>query len=59
MKSSIQDKTEGTAKNIAGRVKEATGKLIGNPRLEAEGKAVRVEGQIQKKIGEIKKVLGS
>jgi uncharacterized protein YjbJ (UPF0337 family) len=58
MKSSNQDKAEGTAKNIAGSVKEAAGKLIGNPRLEADGKAEKIEGQIQEKVGEIKKVLG-
>jgi uncharacterized protein YjbJ (UPF0337 family) len=58
MKTSPQDRAEGTAKKIAGRVKEVTGKAIGNPRLQADGKAKKVEGQIQKKIGEIKKVLG-
>lgn len=58
MKSSIQDKAEGTAKNIAGRVKEVAGKAVGNPRLQADGNAEKVEGQIQKKIGDIKKVLG-
>ena len=59
MKSSTQDKAEGTAKNIAGRVKEVTGKAVGNPRLQADGKAEKVEGQIQKKVGEIKKVIGT
>ena len=59
MKSSTQDQAEGTAKNIAGSVKATTGKLIGNPRLEADGRAQKIEGQIQKKVGEIKKVLGS
>jgi uncharacterized protein YjbJ (UPF0337 family) len=59
MKSSTRDKAEGTAKNIAGSVKETTGKLIGNPRMEADGKTEKVEGQIQEKIGEIKKVLGN
>jgi uncharacterized protein YjbJ (UPF0337 family) len=59
MKSSTQDKVEGTAKNIAGRIKEVTGKAVGNPRLQADGKAEKVEGKIQKKVGEIKKVLGN
>lgn len=58
MKSSTQDKAEGTAKNIAGTVKAAAGKLVGNPRLEADGRAEKVEGKIQTKVGEIKKVLG-
>jgi uncharacterized protein YjbJ (UPF0337 family) len=59
MKSSTQDKAEGTAKNIAGRVKETIGQAVGNPRLEAAGKAEKIQGQVQTKIGEIKKVLGN
>ena len=59
MKTSTQDKAEGIAKNIAGRVKEVTGKAVGNPRLQADGRAEKVEGQIQKKVGEIEKVLGN
>ncbi|MDP2139134.1 MAG: CsbD family protein [Candidatus Didemnitutus sp.] len=59
MKSSTQDKAEGTAKNTVGRIKEATGRAIGNPRLEAEGKIGRIDGQIQKTVGEIKQVLGN
>ena len=59
MKSSTNDKVEGTAKNIAGTFKEAAGKATGNDRLKSEGKVEQVEGQTQKKIGEIKKVLGT
>ncbi|MGD1031680.1 MAG: CsbD family protein [Opitutaceae bacterium] len=59
MKSSTNDKVEGAAKNIAGTVKEFAGNATGNDRLKAEGKAEQVEGRTQKKIGEIKKVLGT
>ena len=59
MKSSDQDKAEGTVKKITGTIKEAAGRAVGNPRLEAEGKADKIEGQVQTKVGEIKKVLGS
>jgi uncharacterized protein YjbJ (UPF0337 family) len=59
MKSSIRDKAEGTAKNIAGSVKVVSGKVLGNPRLQVEGNADQVEGRTQKKIGDIKKVLGN
>jgi uncharacterized protein YjbJ (UPF0337 family) len=59
MKSSTQDHMEGTAKSIAGNVKQATGKVLGNPRLQTEGKADQVEGRIQKKIGDVKKVFGN
>ena len=59
MKSSTQDKVTGTAKTIAGTVKETTGKLVGNDRLRAKGLAQKVEGKTQKKVGEIKQVLGT
>jgi uncharacterized protein YjbJ (UPF0337 family) len=59
MKSSTEDKVEGTTKDIAGTFKEAAAKATGNNQLKAEGKAEQAEGQTQKKIGEIKKVLGA
>jgi uncharacterized protein YjbJ (UPF0337 family) len=59
MKSSTQDKVEGTAKDLAGSVKEVTGKAVGNERLQAAGHAEKIEGKVQRKVGEIKKVLGS
>ncbi len=55
MKSSTEDKAEGTAKEAIGMVKEKTGEVIGNPDLEARGTAERVEGQVQKKVGDVKK----
>jgi uncharacterized protein YjbJ (UPF0337 family) len=57
-KSGTQDKIEGTAKNLAGKVKEATGKTIGNPRLEAQGVSDQIAGNAQKKVGQIKQVFG-
>jgi len=59
MKPSTHDKVDGTAKIIAGHVKEATGKVVGNDRLQAKGSAEQAEGHVQKKIGEIEKVLGN
>ena len=58
MKSGTEDKIEGTLKNFAGAVKKDTGKVLGNPRLEAQGKSDQAKGNAQKKIGEIKKVFG-
>ena len=58
MKSGIQDKIEGTARNLAGKIKEGVGEALGNPRLEAEGDSDQVGGNAQKKVGEIKKVFG-
>jgi uncharacterized protein YjbJ (UPF0337 family) len=58
MKSSTHDKVVGTAKKISGSIKEATGKAVGNQRLRAVGRAEKVEGTIQNKVGDIKKVIG-
>jgi uncharacterized protein YjbJ (UPF0337 family) len=58
VKSGTQDKIEGTAKILAGKIKEEAGKAVGNPRLEAQGDCDQVEGNAQKKVGEIKKVFG-
>lgn len=58
MKPSTQDKAAGIAKKLSGTVKEATGKVVGNPRLRAAGRAEKVEGKIQQKIGKIEKSLG-
>jgi uncharacterized protein YjbJ (UPF0337 family) len=58
VKSSTQDRIEGTAKILAGKIKEQAGKAVGNPRLEAKGDCDQIEGSAQKKVGEIKKVFG-
>jgi uncharacterized protein YjbJ (UPF0337 family) len=47
MKSSANDKVEGTAKNIAGTVKEVAGKATGNDRLKsAPGKGTTVRADV-------------
>ncbi len=49
-----KDTVKGAAKDAAGSVKEAAGKLTGNERLEAEGVAERATGKLQKGVGELK-----
>lgn len=56
MNSSSEDKVEGTAKEVVGKVKEETGKAIGNSDLEARGTAEKMEGKIENKVGDVKKV---
>jgi len=58
MKSSIRDKAEGALHEVKGKVKEMAGKITDNPKLKAEGKAEQVTGQVQGKVGEVKKVFG-
>ncbi len=56
MNSSTTDKTEGAAKEAIGTIKEKTGEAIGNPNLQDKGTAEKVEGKVQQKVGDVKKV---
>ena len=56
MNSSTRDKAEGTMKEGVGAVKEKTGQVTGNPDLQDRGTAEKVEGKVQQKVGDIKKV---
>ena len=48
------DRIEGAAKQAGGNIKEAAGKVTGDEKLQAEGRADQVEGKIQNTIGGIK-----
>lgn len=48
------DRIEGAAKNMGGKVKEGVGKLTGDTKLQAEGKADQVEGKVQNTVGGVK-----
>ncbi len=51
------DRVEGAAKNIGGNIKEAAGKLVGDEKLKAEGRADQVEGKVQNAVGGLKDTL--
>ena len=57
MKSGIRDKAEGAFHEAKGKVKEVVGKITDNPKLESKGKAEKLAGKVQGKIGDVKKVL--
>ena len=48
------DRIEGSAKNMGGKIKEGAGKLTGDSKLQAEGKADQVEGKVQNAVGGVK-----
>ncbi|WGM31772.1 CsbD family protein [Brevundimonas sp. NIBR11] len=52
-----QDRIEGAAKNIGGKIKEAAGKVTGDEKLKAEGRADQVEGKVQNTVGGAKDAL--
>ncbi len=49
-----RDRTEGSMKNIKGRVKEGLGKALGDSKMETEGKMDKAEGRVQNTIGGMK-----
>lgn len=49
-----KDQTEGRAKTGKGKIKEGAGKLVGNEKLESEGKLDQVKGKTQSKYGDLK-----
>ncbi len=51
------DRVEGAAKNLGGNIKEAAGKVTGDEKLKAEGRAEQVEGKIQNAVGGLKDTL--
>jgi uncharacterized protein YjbJ (UPF0337 family) len=57
MKSSTKDSAESKLHQVKGTIKEVAGRIVGNDDLEAEGKDEHLEGKIQKKLGQIKKVM--
>jgi uncharacterized protein YjbJ (UPF0337 family) len=49
-----KNRIEGAAKQAEGTVKETVGKVVGDSKLEAEGKAEQTEGKLQNKVGGLK-----
>jgi uncharacterized protein YjbJ (UPF0337 family) len=58
MKSSNRDKAEGAFHEVKGKVEEMAGKVADDPNLEAKGNAEKIAGKVQKKVGQVKNVLG-
>jgi uncharacterized protein YjbJ (UPF0337 family) len=57
MNPSTKDQIAGTVDEVKGKVKEKAGHLVGNTHLEDEGRAQNLGGKVQKKVGQIEKVL--
>ena len=52
-----KDRIAGSAKEIKGAVKEMAGKVVGDAKLESDGKADKIEGKVQNAIGGLKDTL--
>jgi uncharacterized protein YjbJ (UPF0337 family) len=49
-----KDQVKGGAKDIAGKVQEQAGKLVGSKEHQAKGLSKQVEGKVQKGFGDAK-----
>ena len=47
-----KERIKGAAQEVAGSIKKAVGKLVGNKKLEAEGKLDSATGAIRTAVGE-------
>jgi uncharacterized protein YjbJ (UPF0337 family) len=47
-----KDQLSGRVEQALGKVKEVTGKVVGNDRLEAEGRAEKAKGKVQTVFGD-------
>ncbi len=55
MKSSTEDRVEGTVHEAKGAVKEKVGEILNDPDLETEGQVEKLSGQIQQNVAQVKK----
>jgi uncharacterized protein YjbJ (UPF0337 family) len=49
-----KDQVAGVARQVKGSVKDAAGRLTGNKKTQAEGKADKIAGKVQKTYGDVK-----
>ncbi len=49
-----KDRIEGAGKQAKGAIKDAAGKVTGDTKLQAEGKADKAEGKLQNAVGGLK-----
>ena len=49
-----RDRVEGAAKTTGGKIKEAAGKVLGDQKMEAEGRAKKIVGKVQNAVGGLK-----
>jgi len=52
-----KDRVKGAGQNLRGKVKEAAGKVTGDSKLKAEGKADQVVGKLRNAVGGAKDAL--
>jgi uncharacterized protein YjbJ (UPF0337 family) len=57
MKPSTQDEIAGNVHEVKGKIKEEVGRVTNNPTLEGEGVGENLAGKVQKKVGQVEKII--
>lgn len=57
MKPSTKDQIQGTLHEMKGKAKQTVGEVTKNPDLAADGQDEKIAGKVQKKVGQIERVL--
>lgn len=52
-----KDQVKGVVKEVAGKIQEKTGEIVGSSEQQVKGLVKEAEGKMQKKIGDAKEVL--
>jgi len=52
-----KDQVKGEAKDLAGKIQEEAGKLVGSKEQQAKGLGKQIEGKIQKGVGDLKETV--
>lgn len=59
MKPSTKNQIKGTLLELKGKAKAKAGEVTNNPNLAVQGQNDQLAGKVQKKVGQIEKVLGT
>ncbi len=52
-----KDQVKGTAKDIAGKVQEKAGELVGSKEQQVKGLAKQISGKLQKGVGDVEEAV--
>jgi uncharacterized protein YjbJ (UPF0337 family) len=52
-----KDQVKGVAKNVAGKVQEAAGELVGSKEQQIKGLSKQISGKAEKSYGDAKEVI--
>ncbi len=52
-----KDQVKGAAKDVAGKVQEEVGKLVGSKEQQIKGLSKQISGKVQKGVGDVKQAV--